>query len=140
MPSTATNDPALDAAIQEAEIGALTAGATFGAALRATPEFTALLETGNALDADLVAQAAIHAYNEKREDLRVEAAMNLLTTEQSDEIGRLLDEMYAVPAVIAYVAATAAFADLCRETSAVVSGLIGIDFAANSRSGGCCGG
>ena len=66
--------------------------------------------------------------------------MNLLTTEQSDEIARLLDEMYSVPSVIAYVAATAAFGDLCRETSAVVSGLIGIDFAANSRSGGCCGG
>ncbi len=140
MLSTATQDPALAAATQEAEIDALTAGATFGAALRTTPEFAALLETGKALDADPVARAAIHAHNERREDLRVEAAMNLMTQEQTDEIGRLLDEMYAVPTVIAYVDATAAFGALCRETSTVISGLIGIDFAANSRSGRCCGG
>ena len=66
--------------------------------------------------------------------------MNLLSPDQGDELGRLLEEMYAVPSVVAYVAATTAFGDLCRETSAVISGLIGIDFAANSRSGGCCGG
>jgi cell fate (sporulation/competence/biofilm development) regulator YlbF (YheA/YmcA/DUF963 family) len=140
MVESATQDPALAAATTASEIDALTAGATFGAALRATPEFTALLETANALDADPVAQAAIHAYNEKQQDLRVEAAMNLLTQEQTDEIGRLLGAMYAVPSVTAYVAATTAFGDVCRETSTVISGLIGIDFAANSRSGGCCGG
>ncbi len=140
MLASVTQDPAVAAATTAAEIDALTAGATFGAALRATPEFTALLEAGKALDDDPVARAAIHAYNEKREDLRVEAAMNLMTEEQAAEIGQLLEAMHAVPSVIAYVAATTAFGDLCRETSAVVSGLIGIDFAANSRSGGCCGG
>jgi len=140
MLASTTQDPALAAATTAAEIDALTAGATFGAALRATPEFTALLGTGKALDADPIARAAIHAYNEKREDLRVEAAMNLMTQEQTDELGRLLEAMHEVPSVIAYVAATAAFGALCRETSTVISGLIGIDFAANSRSGGCCGG
>jgi cell fate (sporulation/competence/biofilm development) regulator YlbF (YheA/YmcA/DUF963 family) len=140
MLSTATHDPAVAAASQAAEIDALMAGATFGASLRATPEFTALLAASAAMGADPVAQTAISAYNEVQEDYRVEAAMNLLSQEQSDELGRLLDEMYAVPAVIAYVDATAAFGALCRETSTVISGLIGIDFAANSRSGGCCGG
>jgi len=140
MLSTATHDPALAAASQAAEIDALTAGATFGASLRATPEFTALLAASAAMGADPVAQAAISAFNEKQEDYRVEAAMNVLSQEQGDELGRLLEEMYAVPSVVAYVAAMAAFGDLCRETSAVISGLIGIDFAANSRSGGCCGG
>ena len=140
MLTSTTQDPAVAAATTAAEIDALTAGATFGAALRATPEFTALLETGKALDADPIARVAIHAYNERHEDLRVEAAMNLMTQEQTDEIGRLLDEMYAVPALIAYVDATAAFGALCKGTSTVISGLIGIDFAANSRSGGCCGG
>jgi cell fate (sporulation/competence/biofilm development) regulator YlbF (YheA/YmcA/DUF963 family) len=140
MLSTASQDPALAAATAAAEIGALTAGAAFGAALRATPEFAALTTAGRALDADPAARSAIHAYNERREDLGVEAAMDLLAAEQSDEIARLLDEMYAVPSVIAYVNATTDFGDLCKEAAAVVSGLIGIDFAANSRSGGCCGG
>ena len=47
--------------------------------------------------------------------------------------------MLAVPSVATYVAATAAFQAVCRETAAVVSAQIGIDFAANCRSGGCCG-
>jgi hypothetical protein len=48
--------------------------------------------------------------------------------------------MFAVPSVAAYVAATAAFQAVCRETAAVVTAQIGIDFAANCRSGGgCCG-
>lgn len=140
MLATARHDQAVAAATAAAEIDALTAGATFGAVLRATTEFTALLAASAAMGADPVAQAAISVFNEKQEDYRVEAAMNLLSQEQGDELGRLLEEMYAVPSVVAYVAATAAFGDLCRETSAVVSGIIGIDFAANSRSGGCCGG
>lgn len=132
-------NPALAAASQAAEVDALAAGSTFGALLRETPEHAALLAASSALRADPVAQAAISAYNERQEDLRVEAAMNLLTEEQAAELGSLLESMYAVPSVVAYVDATAAFGDLCKETAAVISGLIGIDFAANSRSGGCCG-
>jgi hypothetical protein len=65
--------------------------------------------------------------------------MNLLTEEQAQELGRLLEAVYAVPSVVAYVDASGAFEAVCRETATVISGLIGIDFAANSRSGGCCG-
>lgn len=140
MLSAATHDPELAEATRVAEINALTAVGTFGASLRATPEFTALLAASAAMGADPVAQTAISAFNEKQEDYRVEAAMNLLSQDKRDELGRLIEEMYAVPSVVAYVAATTAFGDICRETAAVISGIIGIDFAANSRSGGCCGG
>ena len=47
--------------------------------------------------------------------------------------------MLAVPTVASYVSATEAFRVVCRETAAVVSTEIGIDLAANCRSGGCCG-
>jgi len=47
--------------------------------------------------------------------------------------------MYGVPSVTAYLAAMAAFQAVCRDTASIVSAEIGIDFAANSRSGGCCG-
>ena len=83
MLSTATHDPAPAAATAAAEIDALTAGATFGATLRATPEFTTLLSASAAVEADPVAQAAIAAYGEKQQDYRVEAAMNLLDEAQA---------------------------------------------------------
>lgn len=47
--------------------------------------------------------------------------------------------MLACPSVAAYVAAQADFWGVCVETAGVISRQIGIDFAANSRSGGCCG-
>ncbi len=47
--------------------------------------------------------------------------------------------MYEVPSINTYLAAMAAFQAVCRETASIVSAEIGIDFAANSRSGGCCG-
>ncbi len=140
MVSAEAHDPALAAASDAAEIDALVAGGTFGARLGATPEFAALLAASAALTADSVAQDAIAACREKQQDFRVEAAMNLLTEEQAVELDRLMNAMHAVPSVVSYVDALSAFTALCQDTSAVVSGLIGIDFAANSRSGGCCGG
>ena len=140
MLSAATHDPAaIAAATQAAELNALAAGGTFGASLRATAEFGALLAASAAMDGDPVAQAALAAYGEKQQEYRVEAAMNLLDESQADELRRLLDEMYAVPSVRAYADASTAFGALCRETAAVITGLIGLDFAADCRSGGCCG-
>ena len=139
MLSPATRDSELAEAMRVAEMDALTAAAAFGGSLRATPEFRALLAASTSMAADPVAQAAIGAFNERQEEYRVEAAMNLLSDEQDRELGRLGEAMYAVPSVLAYVTASDAFGNLCRETSAVISGIVGIDFAANSRSGGCCG-
>ena len=65
--------------------------------------------------------------------------MGLLDEDRRAELEHLREAMLANPAVAAYVAATAAFQAMCRETAAVVSAEIGIDFAANCRSGGCCG-
>jgi hypothetical protein len=61
------------------------------------------------------------------------------TAAQRAELERLQMAMFAVPSVASYVAATEAFQAVCRETAVVVSAQIGIDFAANCRSGGCCG-
>ena len=69
MLSAATHDPELAEATRVAEVNALTAAGTFGASLRATPEFTALLAASAAMGADPVAQAAIGAFNDKQEEL-----------------------------------------------------------------------
>ncbi len=129
----------LAAATRAAEIDALSAASTFGAVLRARPEFAALLAASQAIAADTQAAAAIEAFQSRQEDLRIELMMGVLPEAQREELERLQAAMYAVPSVASYVAATATFQAVCRETAAVISAQIGIDFAANSRSGGCCG-
>jgi len=121
-----------------AEAEALTAAETFGAALRASPEFAALLAANDALTADAGATAAIETFGARQAELRTEAMMGILTAAQRAELERLQKAMLAVPTVASYVAATEAFGAVCRETAVVVSAQIGIDFAANCRSGGCC--
>ena len=137
----AIQDPAdLAAATRAAEAEALAAAGTFGAALRASPEFTALLAADRALSEDAGAAAAIEAFQARQAELRIELMMGVLPDAQRAELERLQQAMLAVPSVATYVAATAAFQAVCRETAAVVSAQIGIDFAANCRSGGgCCG-
>jgi cell fate (sporulation/competence/biofilm development) regulator YlbF (YheA/YmcA/DUF963 family) len=140
MLDLSTQDPAdLAAAPRATEAEALMAAGAFGAALRACPEFAALLAANDALSADTGATAAIEAFADRRAELRTEAMMGILTTAQSADLERLQTAMYVVPTVAAYVAATEAFGAICRETAAVVTAQIGIDFAANSRAGGCCG-
>ena len=140
MLDLSTQDPAeLAVGQRAAEAEALTAAGRFGAALRASPEFAALLAANDALTADAKATAAIEAFGDRQAELRTEAMMGILTAAQRAELERLQKAMYAVPTVATYVAATEAFGAVCRETAVVVSAEIGIDFAANSRSGGCCG-
>jgi len=140
MLDLSTQDAAgLAAAPRAAEAEALTAAGTFGAALRASPEFAALLAANEALSADAAATIAIEAFGARQAELRTEAMMGILTAAQRADLERLQKAMYAVPTVATYVAATEAFGAVCRETAAVVSAQIGIDFAANCRSGGCCG-
>jgi len=136
----AIQDPAdLAAATRAAEAEALAAAGTFGAALRASPEFTALLAADRALSEDAEAVAAFAAFNSHQAELRAEITMGTLQDSQRAELDRLQGAMLAVPSVASYVDATAAFQAVCRETASVVSARIGIDFAANCRSGGCCG-
>jgi cell fate (sporulation/competence/biofilm development) regulator YlbF (YheA/YmcA/DUF963 family) len=140
MLSPSTLDPAdLAAAARAADAAALTAAGTFGAVLRASPEFGALLAAENVLSVDVEANAAIEAFGARQAQLRPEITMRILDEAQRAELERLQKAMLAVPSVATYVAATAAFQAVCCETASVVTAQIGIDFAANCRSGGCCG-
>jgi cell fate (sporulation/competence/biofilm development) regulator YlbF (YheA/YmcA/DUF963 family) len=121
-----------------AEAEALAAAGTFGAALRASPEFIAFLAADRALSEDAEAVAAIEAFNSLQAELRAEITEGVHDRQRA-ELEHLQQAMLAVPSVASYVDATAAFQAVCRETASVVSAQIGIDFAANCRSGGCCG-
>jgi cell fate (sporulation/competence/biofilm development) regulator YlbF (YheA/YmcA/DUF963 family) len=123
----------------EAEAEALAAARAFGAALKASHEFTALVTADEAISRDAEATAAIAAFNSLQQDLRAEITMGVLQDSQRAELDQRQQTMYGVPSVTAYLAAMAAFQAVCRDTASIVSAEIGIDFAANSRSGGCCG-
>lgn len=129
----------LSAATRTAEVEAFGAAGTFGAVLRASPEFAALIAAEQALTVDATANAAIEAFNDLRAELRAEIMLGALDDAQTSRLERVQGAMLAVPSVATYVAATAAFQAICRETAAVVTAQIEIDFAANCRSGGCCG-
>jgi cell fate (sporulation/competence/biofilm development) regulator YlbF (YheA/YmcA/DUF963 family) len=130
----------IEAATHAAEAESLLAAGTFGTALRASPEFVRLLAAGASLGADDAAQEAIDAFNTLQSELRLEIRMGVLDAAQRANLQRVQATMLAFPTVSEYVAAQTDFEAICRETAALVTSEIGVDFAANCRSGGCCGG
>lgn len=129
-----------EAATRAAETQVLLAAGTFGTALRGSPEFVRLRTAGAALGTDDAAQQAIEAFNRCQSELGLEIRLGTLDASQQAEIERLQAELLAFPTVAEYVAAQSAFEAICRETAELVSSEIDIDFAANCRAGGCCGG
>ncbi len=129
-----------EAAERAAETEVYLAAGNFGTALRGSPEFGRLRAAGAALGADDSAQEAIEAFNRCQSDLQFEIRLGTLDAAQQAEIERLQAAMLAFPTVADYLAAQTAFETMCRETAELVTSEIGIDFAANCRSGGCCGG
>jgi len=136
----ATQDPAgVMAATRAAEAEVLMAAETFGSALRASPEFAALLRAAKALEVDAGANAAIEAFVRRQAELRMQTMFGTLGDAERADLERLQAAMLAYATVAAYVTAQTSFQAVCVETAGVINGLIEIDFAANSRSGGCCG-
>lgn len=129
-----------EGAARGAEADALFAADAFGAVLRATPELARLSSAHAALGADAPAQTAIEAFNGREQELRLELSFGTITPDQRAELDRLQAALLAVPTVSAYLAAQTALEELCRETAALISAEIGIDFAANCRMSSCCGG
>jgi cell fate (sporulation/competence/biofilm development) regulator YlbF (YheA/YmcA/DUF963 family) len=120
------------------ELQAFSAADALAAALRESAEFAGLVGADRDLAADEAAQAALEAFQRRQDELRVELTFRTLTDEQKAELERLQTAVFEAPAVVHYLAAQAALADVCRQAAAIVSAEIGIDFAANCGSS-CCG-
>jgi cell fate (sporulation/competence/biofilm development) regulator YlbF (YheA/YmcA/DUF963 family) len=135
-------DPAVEAeaATRAAETQVYLAAGAFGTALHSSPEFVRLRTAGAALGKDDAAQQAIEAFNTGRSELQFEIRLGTLDAAQQAEIERLQAAMLAFSTVAEYLAAQTEFEAICRETADLLTNEIGIDFAANCRSGGCCGG
>ena len=136
----ATSAPGqLAVAGRAAEAEALTAAGAFGSALRASAESLALARAHERLASDADAQAAIATFERRQQELRVPIMFGTLDPSQRAELEGLQAAMLAGPAVAGYIAGQDAFQAVCRETAAVISSQIGLDFAANCSSGSCCG-
>lgn len=118
---------------------ASTAAAALGEALKASPEFARLTTADRAVSADPAATAAIAAFESLQREFRAEIAVGRLRDDQRARLQAAQQAVNAVPSVAAYLAAAQRVQALCRDIAAVVSAEIGVDFAANARSGGCCG-
>ncbi len=129
-----------EAANRAAENQVYLAAGAFGTALHSSPEYVRLHAAGAALGKDDAAQGAIEAFNSCRSELQFEIRLGTLDASQQAEIERLQAAMLAFPTVAEYLAAQTTFETICRETAELVTTEIGIDFAANCRAGGCCGG
>lgn len=134
-------DQAVDAeaTTRAAETQVFLAAGAFGSALRESPEFVRLRTAGADLGADDAAQEAVEAFNRCHSELELEIRLGTLDAGQRAEIEQLQAAMLAFPTVAEYLAAQSVFEGICGETAELVSGEIGIDFAANCRAGGCCG-
>jgi cell fate (sporulation/competence/biofilm development) regulator YlbF (YheA/YmcA/DUF963 family) len=126
-------------AFRAADAEALMAAGTFGGALRASPEFAALARADEQLAADIDAQATILAFQSRQRDLQMAIMFGTLEPSQRAELEELQATMLAARSVVAYLAAQEGLRSACRETAAIVSAEIGLDFAANCATGGCCG-
>ena len=135
LPDHVTIEPA---GVGDLELQALSAADALGLALHQSAEYAALVRADRELAADEDAQAAIAAFERRQDELRVELTFRTLSAEHQGDLERLQTAMLETPAVARYVAAQAALADVCRQAAAIVSGEIGIDFAANCGSK-CCG-
>ena len=118
---------------------ALRAADTLGAALRDSPQFARLVAAGETLAGDAQATAAIEAFGRKQAELRLRLMVGDVSTSERAELEQLETAMLACSAVAAYIAAEQEFRAICRDTAAMISVEIGIDFAASCQTRSCCG-
>jgi cell fate (sporulation/competence/biofilm development) regulator YlbF (YheA/YmcA/DUF963 family) len=107
-------------------------------ALADTPQYKALDQTGVAMRNDRAAQGAIRAFQDRQRALGWKLQMGLISDTERDELQRLQQAMLAQPAVHAYMDAQQHLARVCYEVSQLISGTIGLSFAASCGPGCSC--
>ena len=129
--------PVMDVRINEDQ--ALEAAREFAAALAETVEYQAFEQAQLALQRDGAAQGAIRAFREKQQALGWELRFGLVADADRDGLKVLEQATLAQPTVQAYVEAQERLSVLCGELVDLISGAIGLDFAAGCGPGCACG-
>jgi cell fate (sporulation/competence/biofilm development) regulator YlbF (YheA/YmcA/DUF963 family) len=125
--------------VRISEDQALEAAREFAAALAETGEYQAFEDAQLALQRDGTAQEAIRAFREKQQALGWELRFGLVPDADREELRRLEQAMLGWPAVQAYVEAQEGLSRLCGELAGLISGTIGLSFAAGCSPGCACG-
>jgi cell fate (sporulation/competence/biofilm development) regulator YlbF (YheA/YmcA/DUF963 family) len=125
--------------VRVAQDVALEAARDFAAAIAETAEYQAFDQAQVQLRQDEAAQKAIHDFQEKRQALGWQLQLGMSPDAEMQELQRLQENMLALPAVQAYVAAQQRLGSVCREAADLVSQTIGLNFAAGCGPGCACG-
>ncbi len=110
----------------------------FAQALSETDQFQAWEQAAWVLKQDKASQAMGQKLQARQQELQPLLMLGAATVTQLTELEQLRSEYLALPTVVAYVVADAALRELCQAANAVLSRMVGLDFAANAGSG-CCG-
>lgn len=115
-----------------------TAARDFAKALSETPQFKAFEQAYELLSADEAARQAEARYQAKANSLRALLMLNAVGADERAELERLWNDYVSLPTVEAYIAAEADLTALCQQLAAMISGAIGLDYAATCGAS-CCG-
>jgi cell fate (sporulation/competence/biofilm development) regulator YlbF (YheA/YmcA/DUF963 family) len=110
----------------------------FAAALAETPQFKAFEQAAYAFRNDQVAQKAMQALQQKQLSLRPLMQLNALSNTQREELLELQSAFTSQTVVQEYFSAQAELTTLCQALGDVLSGAIGLNYAAVCAAS-CCG-
>jgi len=110
----------------------------FAAALAETPQFKAFEQAAYAFRNDQVAQKAMQALQQKQQSLRPLMQLNALSNTQREELLELQSAFTSQTVVQEYFSAQAELTTLCQALGDVLSGAIGLNYAAVCAAS-CCG-
>jgi cell fate (sporulation/competence/biofilm development) regulator YlbF (YheA/YmcA/DUF963 family) len=110
----------------------------FAAALAETSQFKAFEDAADRFRQDQRAQQAMGAYREKQMELRALIMLNALSDEQRTELESVKNAFLDQPVVQEYFSAQAELASLCQAVGDILSGSVGLNYAA-ACGVSCCG-
>jgi cell fate (sporulation/competence/biofilm development) regulator YlbF (YheA/YmcA/DUF963 family) len=110
----------------------------FATALAETPQFKAFEQTAYAFNNDQAAQQAMQAYQQKQQSLRPLMMLNALSNAQREDLLQLQSDFTNQPVVREYFTAQAELTTLCQALGDLLSGAIGLNYAA-ACAASCCG-
>jgi cell fate (sporulation/competence/biofilm development) regulator YlbF (YheA/YmcA/DUF963 family) len=110
----------------------------FASALAETPQFKAFEQAAYAFRNDQAAQAAMQSLQQKQQSLHPLMLLNALSNAQREELQQLQSAFVNQPVVKEYFTTQADLTTLCQALGDVLSGAIGMNYAAVCAAS-CCG-
>jgi cell fate (sporulation/competence/biofilm development) regulator YlbF (YheA/YmcA/DUF963 family) len=110
----------------------------FVEALTETDEYIRFEAASQRLNKDQAAQAAMRAFQEKQEALKMMLMLNAISPEDQAELERLRLAFVSAPAVVDYFQAQAELVEISQAAAEILSQATGLNYSA-ACGASCCG-